>query len=846
MRNNILDKRIPRLFRKNFLKYLAILFLFTFSTIIMVGMRGGGMAEYSAYEETCNNFNVEDGEFSVYNPLSNKILNEIKEMGVDIEDITPLVININDTLKIKLFKPRQNINRVNVREGKLPTANNEVLLEYNFAIANSLNIGDNFIISNQTYEIVGLGNLPDYIMPVNEMSDLYCDALKFGIVIVNEDSYDKLSSSEDLAQDINYTYAYKLNGLVDEDQFKEYIFDLDIDSKTVNNKYMRQIIKNNEAMKNEFAVALEALARGNQDISDAIGDMTGDCGDFYTASTELANSSKELSDSFNKYIDDYMNFKYSNVNSFITRTNNSRIISILNGANTMMSLSYVIGIILFILVAYIISVFIIQDINTESKIIGTLLASGYNKQELIRHYIKIPLLLALIGEGIGLYIGLQIQLQIIAGDLETFSVGNVHRVLSTDIIVAGVILPILITFIVNVLTLNKRLSATPLNLLNDVKSNVKEHNVNIRCRNFTLLFGIKNVISEIRTTCIMIGGLFIAVFLVVFSMVLYSSISNIGVDIDKEVQYNYMYTLKYPSSTRPENAEALYVKSLASYSKYLGQDVTVNIMGIPEDTKYFNFQIPYSTKYGEIYISDVAAEKLDLKVGNDLVLSDQNSGDKYGFKIVGIVPYANGLTAFMNIDTLRELMGVEKKDATVNGKAKKEIDKYYNVLLSNETLNIELGRIAAITTKEDMIILANTFMLLNAGMMILCVLVAVVVFVITTYILLKMNIDKSKNNISLLKIFGYNNNEISRMYLDGNYMVIIINIVIGIPLAKFIINKWFPSAVANITMRTRLDVNISLYIYAIIGMITVFVLILTVLKRKVNKVQLTEVLKNRD
>lgn len=70
-----------------------------------------------------------------------------------------------------------------------------------------------------------------------------------------------------------------------------------------------------------------------------------------------------------------------------------------------------------------------------------------------------------------------------------------------------------------------------------------------------------------------------------------------------------------------------------------------------------------------------------------MVLSDSANDMDYAFEIKGVSYYSVGLTVFMDINSMRELFGQK--------------DDYYNVILSDKSLNIDEGRLYSVTTRED-------------------------------------------------------------------------------------------------------------------------------------------------
>lgn len=169
-------------------------------------------------------------------------------------------------------------------------------------------------------------------------------------------------------------------------------------------------------------------------------------------------------------------------------------------------------------------------------------------------------------------------------------------------------------------------------------------------------------------------------------------------------------------------------------------------------------------------ISQSFAEKYHLSAGEKLILCDEVNNVDYAFTIDKVVPYSVGLYVFMDIDSMRELFNRQKD--------------YYNVVLSDKALNIEAGRLYGTTTKEDISKSADVFIDNMTSMIISMTVISVIVFAVVMYLMTKVVIDRSAFNISLMKIFGFNNKEVHKLYLDGSFLMVAVSAAICIPLAK--------------------------------------------------------------
>ena len=66
--------------------------------------------------------------------------------------------------------------------------------------------------------------------------------------------------------------------------------------------------------------------------------------------------------------------------------------------------------------------------------------------------------------------------------------------------------------------------------------------------------------------------------------------------------------------------------------------------------------------------------------------------------------------------------------------------------------------------------------------------VSVLAFAVVMYLM----IDRSALSVSLFKMFGYRKKEIQKLYLNGNFFVVALGALVGIPLSKTVMDLLFP------------------------------------------------------
>ena len=124
---------------------------------------------------------------------------------------------------------------------------------------------------------------------------------------------------------------------------------------------------------------------------------------------------------------------------------------------------------LYIIIVIMAFVFGITSSNTimkESNVIGTLLASGYTRAELIRHYMSMPIIVTLIGAVIGNILGYTIFKNVRAGMYYgSYSLPTYVTVWNAKAFLLTTVVPVLIMLVVNYGILRSKLKLPPLKFL---------------------------------------------------------------------------------------------------------------------------------------------------------------------------------------------------------------------------------------------------------------------------------------------------------------------------------------------------------------------------------------------
>ena len=202
---NPLMKRIPREFKSEISKYLVLFLFMTGMIAIVSGFLVAGESMEQAYINGFETYNIEDGNFELIKKADENQLKAIEENAVTIFEnfyIEETVQDYDATLRI--FKPRNTVNQVCLMQGELPVLENEIAIDRMHAENNGLSVGDSITIDNKKLKITGLVALSDYSALYQNPSDLMFDAIRFGVAIVSDSTFDSFSTTH-----LHYNYSWK-------------------------------------------------------------------------------------------------------------------------------------------------------------------------------------------------------------------------------------------------------------------------------------------------------------------------------------------------------------------------------------------------------------------------------------------------------------------------------------------------------------------------------------------------------------------------------------------------------------------------------------------------------------
>lgn len=226
----VLRKRVLRDLKENLFRYIALAFLIIMGMYVIVSLIGAGYTIIDNGETHDEANKIEDGQFSVFVPLSDEEISRLEDVGTEVEQMFYEDYDVMDGKTLRVFANRKNIDLVECDEGRLAENDDEIVVEKRFSQVNEVSIGDTIQIAGNDFKVTGIGTSPDYNALFKEMSDTVVDSKVFGTVFVTEGAYDKLHATGESVKTETYLYAFRLKGKTTCDDVKDALEDIKVDA----------------------------------------------------------------------------------------------------------------------------------------------------------------------------------------------------------------------------------------------------------------------------------------------------------------------------------------------------------------------------------------------------------------------------------------------------------------------------------------------------------------------------------------------------------------------------------------------------------------------------------------
>lgn len=720
--------------------------------------------------------------------IQNKKMDELSKIyDFDYNIEKSKALKEEDTyLKILPYDKDKKVNIPYLLEGKLPQSENEITMLPKYAKLHNIKLNDKYKIANKEYKVVGFTYAPDYIYPLVSYSAIMFDEETNNVVYMNQDDYSNINGVEEK------TYSIFYHG----------------------------------DMKRKFE--MEEMVTDKDKVKD------------YDVTKILYN-------------EDY------NVGmGILTATRLGRIASLqLEFATNRLFAKYFLYLLLGIAV-FVIAIITKKRIEDERLQIGVLKSLGYSPFSIAVSYLVYPIMGSIIGGIIGYFIGLISNEPIANMYISYFIIPLGNFTINPKYLINCLLIPTVLlstlSYIIALIMLRKK----PLYLLRE-GSNLKI-NIFSRIANkitsilpFKYRFKYSLAFRSLPKLLVVALTSFFTGMLIVLTLIGFNLMNNL---IDKSFEgmnYDYMiYNYSIETEELDENADYnitanLPVKEVLDKKgnkRKLDKDLVLTFNGIDKDSKYIN---PKNSK----------DEELTELLGNDNIIINRNLQNLYGidigdkitlgldeefkktitYKVAGISEEFMNFSTYVLRSDLCKKVGYE--------------DNCYSIMLSKDKKysNLEnldqklVDKIATVINFKDMKNnITKTMDKYNASIYIVIAFAAVMAFVIIA-VIANIVVEENKKIISLMKVMGYENKNISSIVLNIYTPIIIIAYLLSIPAMIKILELIVAALAGDMQVTIPITLDPMLACLGLVALLISYYIAVYLSKRVLNKIPLAMALK---
>lgn len=450
------------------------------------------------------------------------------------------------------------------------------------------------------------------------------------------------------------------------------------------------------------------------------------------------------------------------------------------------------------IMAFVFAVITGDTIRRESAVIGTLRAMGYTRGELLGHYMSLPVWVTLWGALTGNALGYTFFCRVSAGlYYASYSLPTYEARWNGEAFWLTTVVPVAMMALINGGMLGRSLGYSPLQFIKNEIGRIS------RGKPFPLAvgipffnrFGLRILLQNGGSYLLLFLGILFANLLLMFGTTLPPALTHYQETMEDSMLAEYQYILRYPGETEDETHRLRALMAAWEFRKGVEtQDAQAEAFGLYPLTAQIGtgrrdeillYGIDRESRYVKlpelgdgVAVSSAFANKYMLEEGDWVTLKEEYEETEYRFRVSYIYHYEGGLGVFMPIDRLNEIfeLGEGAFGGYFSHRPLTDIgEQYISTVIDLETLtkvsrqlDISMGGITAWINGFSMIM-----------------------FMTVIYLLSKVMIEKNARAISMIKILGYNNGEIGRLYIISTFIMVVAFVLLSLPVETEVMKYLF-------------------------------------------------------
>lgn len=486
-------------------------------------------------------------------------------------------------------------------------------------------------------------------------------------------------------------------------------------------------------------------------------------------------------------------------------------------------------------------------IKKERTQIGTLKSLGFREKKINKLYVGYGFYIALLASTLGLIFGSLVMGKMFLNlEIEYFEMPNANIYLKPIVFILATIVVLLIT-LVSYLSCKNILKEEPSSLLRIESPNIKTTKFDLtRKRIFkkssiSTKWNIRDIYRNPSRTIMAIIGIIGSCMLLVCAFGMLDTMNSyMSWEFDKINDFNYKLTLT--KDYTEEELKTLTDEYGKSTSQTLGIEVknkegkkqtnSLVINDAQEHLKYTNHNAEYIDILDDgVYITEKLSETLNLKVGDNITWHIFGDDTWYITPIVGL----NRDPQNQNLNMTKEYferLGLNYRVDTIY--TNKDLSKT-NQLPGVETIQ---DKKALRTSMENMLETTKTIV-------VILIIVSSMLGFIIIYNLGILSFVEKQYQFATLKVLGFKDKQIKKIFVKQNIWITLLAIVIGLPLGYIMLHYIFENALGD-TYDFDAKIKILSYFYSCFVTFVVSYIVNKVLSKKINTIDMVSSLKSNE
>ena len=206
--------------------------------------------------------------------------------------------------------------------------------------------------------------------------------------------------------------------------------------------------------------------------------------------------------------------------------------------------------IIIVIMAFVFVVLTNATIEEESAIIGTLLASGYRKREIVLHYLALPAIVGILAAGLGCALGVAFFTEPMRNlYYGSYSLPPFHVYWSWEIFVKCAVVPAAALILITLVGLLRKMGKTPLQFLRHEASGKSGTKRGLRLperMGFVGRFRLRVFLRNLGNFATLFVGIAFASLLLLFGLAILPTMTHYADNLETSLVAEHQYTLKAP------------------------------------------------------------------------------------------------------------------------------------------------------------------------------------------------------------------------------------------------------------------------------------------------------------